>query len=387
MVNNLESKGWLLMSIMFTEEDASSFMSETPANSVSVDISMHDESSLSKAMNASDRDMSIEFHYNLVFQNIDRVMVGKGKSRVVLSDTMANNTELKGWCIISIIFKVDSVNKPLDVEGVNSESFQKATSISKQGGRANSQEKNNLNALSLSERRKVARPKDKDKIFGYRIGSQKIDRVMGPPGILLQEMEYLYNAALDVPSIAGRDPFCGNLVSSEHLLVIQDDCFKATNRHIMSTVKNQEDFANYLRSFVVSSESVFEVMTNSMKAFLCSLHFKTGDINVYLYGAGLLPKISRDSFEYFQELLFTIQENDSLNGPIHVAWERSLGKAMFDLHSNKLFDIRKHAVTRKELILKTYCFLRESKRKSFFKKRLVQKLSLETNAIGTEVVP
>jgi hypothetical protein len=50
----------------------------------------------------------------------------------------------------------------------------------------------------------------------------------------------------------------------------------------------------------------------------------------------------------------------------HLQWEGGPAKAMLSFHSDKLMEIRQHTVSRKQLILQTYTYLRDAQAKDFY---------------------
>jgi hypothetical protein len=58
----------------------------------------------------------------------------------------------------------------------------------------------------------------------------------------------------------------------------------------------------------------------------------------------------------------------------HDGWDSGPAKAMLDFHSGKLLQIRRHALSRKLLVLKTYIYLRDAAAKSFYHESMTESL-------------
>ena len=203
-------------------------------------------------------------------------------------------------------------------------------------------------------------------------------------------MENLYNTATDVTEIAGTKTASGGEGSGSVLGLtgvleqatmmatsmaatltgkrqqIQDAGFRARGRHVMSCVSSEGTLANFLHRFAKAERPVFDNLDSNLRRFLRTRHYHRSDIDDYLITDGLLPQLSRTSFRLFRDLLTTIQGTFTGPGQRDMPWNMCLGRSMFDQHSEELLRIRSYSTCKKDLILATYCYLRDANDQDFF---------------------
>jgi hypothetical protein len=108
------------------------------------------------------------------------------------------------------------------------------------------------------------------------------------------------------------------------------------------------------------------------------LHYSASDIELYLKN-GLLPKIILETFRLYCRFVTVIrqQAHDSTT-----PWESGPAKAMLDFHSEELWGIREHALSRKFLFLENYVYFREAEAKDFFHEKLTTALWKRIEEVG-----
>ena len=98
---------------------------------------------------------------------------------------------------------------------------------------------------------------------------------------------------------------------------------------------------------------------------MASLGYDEDGVEDYLQ-RGLLLRITRDTFRFYQELINAAREAhlDPIAGE-DTNWEGGRGEALIDHHSQKLLDIRTFSPDRRALILQTYTYLRDAAQNNF----------------------
>ena len=80
---------------------------------------------------------------------------------------------------------------------------------------------------------------------------------------------------------------------------ISEPNFKSPTKNAMGRVKNEVDFHAYAAALFKCEGAVFKSMDTVLTEYMLLMNFSTDAIQDYLYGYGLLPKISRDMFRFF----------------------------------------------------------------------------------------
>jgi hypothetical protein len=117
---------------------------------------------------------------------------------------------------------------------------------------------------------------------------------------------------------------------------------------------------------------------NLIEHFLYRHHYSSKYIETYLQ-TSLLSKITNDSFQNFFDLADAIRQL-SIDLP---QWEGGPAKAMLDYHASKLWDICQYAISRKQLILQVYIYLRDAQAKEFYHEAMIGALWERLNNLNS----
>jgi hypothetical protein len=221
---------------------------------------------------------------------------------------------------------------------------------------------------------------DKKRIYGLLINGQEIDESAGPEDMWTRDSGELYNAAVDVTSLPGMFSVGSNGSSGGDDLYdeaqrttemaatllstaigrkaqIHDSLWKTLKRHAMRQVKASDSMFKFVKAVGKAEGPGFEQQENAIQLFMLARHYDTSDVEDYCQN-GFLPQLTRASFRYYYALLSHIWQlaYDHPN-----LWYKGPVKAMLDYHSDKLLQIRQHALTPKALILNTYAYLRKER--------------------------
>jgi hypothetical protein len=142
---------------------------------------------------------------------------------------------------------------------------------------------------------------------------------------------------------------------------IQDTSWNSTIRHSLGKVKSRDDLFEFVKKLRKSKEIAFKQEGNLIQQYMYARHYSGSFIEEYAR-SGLLCRITASSYRSFFDLGDAIRQLAF----DHTSWDNGPAKAMLSFHSEKLADIRKYSVSRKQLILQVYTYLRDAQAKDFY---------------------
>jgi hypothetical protein len=223
---------------------------------------------------------------------------------------------------------------------------------------------------------------DSQKVYGMAVNGMTIDKAVAPDSMRRIDRGAMYNAAVDVTSLPGG--WNSNKGASEEMfqesqkiaqltstilastskikgMEIQDTSWNSTIRHSLGKVKNREDLFEFVKKLGKSKKAAFKQETNLIQQFMYHRHYDSKFIREYTRSS-LLCLISVRTFRNFFDLGNAVRQLAF----DHPNWESGPAKAMLLFHSEKLMEIRQFAVSRKQLILQVYIYLRDAQVKDFY---------------------
>jgi hypothetical protein len=223
---------------------------------------------------------------------------------------------------------------------------------------------------------------DSQRIYGMSINGTTIDKAVAPDSMRRTDRGAMYNASVDVTSLPGG--WNSNKGVSEEMfqesqkiaqltstilastskikgMEIQDTSWNSTIRHSLGRVKNREELFEFVKKLGKSKTAAFKQETNMIQQFMYHRQYGGKFIREYTRSS-LLCLISARSFKSFYDLGNAIRQLAF----DHANWESGPAKAMLSFHSEKLMEIRQFAVSRKQLILQIYTYLRDAQAKEFY---------------------
>jgi hypothetical protein len=232
---------------------------------------------------------------------------------------------------------------------------------------------------------------DKKHIHKMSITGRTIDEAMGPQDFRNKDVVELYNAAADISALPGTLGPTGSLdetsedarnttemaatliataVGRGRRPTIHDSLWQGIRRHALTQIKDRESLFSFVKAVDKDQEAAFEKQDFAIQTLLFHRHYSERSIDDFLRN-GLLPRLTRDSFHSYSRLLSTIRQ---LAFDHDILWEGGPAKAMLDFHSFRLLQIRRHALSRKMLILRTYAYLRDADAKAFYHESMTASL-------------
>lgn len=223
---------------------------------------------------------------------------------------------------------------------------------------------------------------DTQRVYGMSINGLKIDEAVAPNSMRRSEHGSMYTAAVDVTSLPGgwnsnkgvsEEMFQESqkiaqltstiLASTNKLkgMEVNDTSWNSTIRHSLGRVRTREDLFEFVRKLRKSKKAAFRQEGNLIQHYLYQRHYSGRYIREYVRSS-LLSVISKRSFKSFFDLGDAIRQL----AYDHPRWDGGPAKAMLSFHSEKLMEIRQFAVSRKQLILQVYTYLRDAQAKDFY---------------------
>jgi hypothetical protein len=229
---------------------------------------------------------------------------------------------------------------------------------------------------------------DKEHIYELAIDGTEIDDEAGPPDLRTKDVSELFNAATDITSIPGMlganlsleetSEDVRNTTEMAATLVatamgktprMHDSMWSSIKRHSMVQIKDKASLFSFVKAVGKDKEAAFKKQSSAIRILMYRRHYSKDSIDSYLQN-GFLPIISRETFRCYFALLQAVRQLTYDHG----TWEGGPGKAMLDYHSIRLLQVRRHALSRKMLILETYVYLRDASAKSFYHESMTEQL-------------
>jgi hypothetical protein len=231
---------------------------------------------------------------------------------------------------------------------------------------------------------------DKKRIFGLPINGREIDATAGPPNMRDKDATELYCTAVEVTSLPGMFGSIGHgadelydeaqrttemaatLLSTAigRKAQIHDSLWKTAKRHSMGTIKSVETLFKFVKGVGKAEKPAFEQQENAIQVFMLSRHYDDSTISEYCQ-SGFLPRLTHASFRYYNSMLSMVRQ---LAYDHPAFWDQGPAKAMLNFHSERLLQIRQNSLTRKALVLQTYCYLRDANSKGFYHESMTESL-------------
>jgi hypothetical protein len=240
---------------------------------------------------------------------------------------------------------------------------------------------------------------DPKRIYGMSINGQEIGAALAPDKMKKSDRSTMYTASVDVASLPDgwnqtkgvseelftETPKMAQLTSTilqsmgkvKHMEV-QDTTWNSTLRHSLGKIKNRDNVLEFMKKLRKSRKSAFQQQDNLIEHFLYRHHYSSKFIQTYLQ-TSFLSRITNDSFQNFFDLADAIRQL-SIDLP---QWEGGPAKAMLDYHAGKFWDIRQYAISRKQLVLQVYTYLRDTQAKEFHHEAMVGALWKRLNDLNS----
>ena len=221
-----------------------------------------------------------------------------------------------------------------------------------------------------------------DKLYGLPTTGPVVDRAMGPDSLPPSAYEQLAGAAVDVLNLPGTSNLSGGRAAEDEeadrtaaLLatvisagqgrrgppIALDPQWQNERRTRMQQIKDRESLSKYVTKLEGCETATFQRENDAMALVLRRRLYSESKIRKY-QDFGLLPRVTKQSYQLYVKLLNTVRTK----AYEHDVWQDSPAQAMIVHHTEKLMEVRAHAINRKHLLYTVYIYLRDAASKSFY---------------------
>ena len=229
-------------------------------------------------------------------------------------------------------------------------------------------------------------------VFGTSIQVEpEVLKTLCPKGVLAPVRKELMDSAVDVTSLPGKynaskqhtdgtlimDQFAeavGEMTSSSGRRTgetrTRDTQWRLSGKNALDKIKTSEDLADATEEISSMMGTALANMNSAFRETLYNAGWTTTDADLWVT-AGLLPRLARNTMQWWLELHIHLQKIANAN-PEH--WDEVVLPHLL-YHSKCLARIRKWALTRTMLILQSYIYLRDGRSKGFQDIKLLSDLT------------
>ena len=221
-----------------------------------------------------------------------------------------------------------------------------------------------------------------DKLYGLPTAGPLVDRAMGPDDLPASAYEQLAGAAVDVLNLPGTSNHVGGRAAEDDeadrtaaLLatvisagqgrkgppIALDPQWQNERRTRMQQIKDRDSLSKYVTKLEGCEAAAFRRENDAMALVLRRRLYSESKIRRY-QDFGLLPRLTKQSYQLYVKLLNTVRTK----AYEHEIWLDSPAQAMIAHHTEKLMEVRAHAINRKHLLYTVYIYLRDAASKSFY---------------------
>jgi hypothetical protein len=227
-------------------------------------------------------------------------------------------------------------------------------------------------------------------------------KLLCPKGVIAPVRKELMEAAVDVVSLPGKFSTAGTTVDGSSIMdqfaeavgdmtdvnarrggsLPRDTQWRMPTRNALDKLLTVEDLHQASEELSGQLENVNSNMESAIKEILYNAGWTPEDADSFCV-SGLLPRIVCFSLAAFTELHLNFQRL-AIEYPSH--WDE-VGKEHVMHHARALGRIRRFALTRSQLILQVYTYLRDQKSKNFMDIKLLGALTMKWHSLALNRLP
>jgi hypothetical protein len=157
----------------------------------------------------------------------------------------------------------------------------------------------------------------------------------------------------------------------------RDTQWRMQGRNALDKIKTVDDLNEAAEELSSQTDNVLTNMDSAIKEILFNVGWTSRDADAYCM-LGLLPRLMQQSLQTFYELHVHFQKL----AIAHRANWKDVGKEHVVHHSLALMRIRRFALTRNQMVLQTYTYLRDAKSKGFLDIKLLGALTIKWQSLA-----
>jgi hypothetical protein len=227
-------------------------------------------------------------------------------------------------------------------------------------------------------------------------------KLLCPKGVTAPVRKEIMEASINVVSLPGKFTMSGTTSDGSHIMdqfaeavgdmtdatarrsgsLPRDTQWRLPTRNALDNLKTVNDLNVAAEELSGQFDNVTSNMESAVKAILYNAGWTPEDSDSYCI-SGLLPRIVRSSLMVFMEMHMHFQRL-AIKHPAH--WDE-VGREHVLHHAKALGRIRRFALTRSQLVLQVYTYLRGQKAKSFMDVKLLGSLTLKWHGLALSRLP
>jgi hypothetical protein len=240
-------------------------------------------------------------------------------------------------------------------------------------------------------------------IYGQSIQVEpEVLKLLCPKGVTAPVRKEIMEASIDVVSLPGKFTTAGTTVDGSNIMdqfaealgdmtdvnarrgssLPRDTQWRMPTRNALDKLLTVEDLNLASEELTGQFDNVTNNMESAIKEILYNAGWTPEDAESFCV-SGLLPRIIRSSLLAFMELHMHFQIL-AIQHPAH--WDE-VGKEHVMHHARALGRIRRFALTRSQLVLQVYVYLRDQKSKNFMDIKLLGSLTMKWHGLTLNRLP
>lgn len=233
-------------------------------------------------------------------------------------------------------------------------------------------------------------------MFGMDLNSDRLLASLGPPGMTKRMGKELFDYPADLLALPGAwgtlgtdngeeyeaqqtfsqlSDFLQSAPGTKHRS--HDPGWKSKSHHALGKVKSAEALSLLVDTYLDTKSRALTYEASRLKDWMRNHHHYTSkEIEEYQQTGGL-PLVMRQLASFYMEMLVALRTAALKHG---AAWEGSYAQAMLEYHKKELGHIRVMAGTRKDFLLSSYVYLRNSAKSKWTNQEIQSAMCVELNA-------
>lgn len=230
-------------------------------------------------------------------------------------------------------------------------------------------------------------------MFGMELGSDKLLASLGPPHMSRKMGKELFDYPTDILSLPGAWSTTGvsngdyeaqhtfsqlseflQAPHSKHR--VHDSGWNSLSHHALGKVKTPEALTMLADDYLATKSRAGTYEVQRLKEWMRRHHYSDREMEEY-HQTGGLPLVLRALANLYNEMLTGLRTATLKHGAV---WEGSYAQAMLEYHKKELGHIRAMAGNRKDFLLTTYTYLRDSAKTKWTNQEIQSIMCMELNA-------
>lgn len=233
-----------------------------------------------------------------------------------------------------------------------------------------------------------------DEMFGLDLSSEKLLASLGPPGMSKRMSKELFDYPTDLLALPGTSGSSGQdgaeyetqqtigqlsefLQAPKSKHRVHDTMWRSRNRHALGRVQTPEALTVLAEDYLNTQNRAHSYEAQRLKDWMRRHHYSDRDAEEYQQTGGL-PIVMRAIGNLYMELLTTLRTAILKHSS---AWAGSYAQAMLEYHKKELGHIRGMAGHRRDFLLTTYTYLRDSAKSRWTNQEIQAAMCVELNAV------